>query len=226
MFESRLSEFAHKNNLNASVVQELVQIFNEALVEIGQGILKDVPTKPTTTKTPVKTQNKPEAQKWASKVAQAFAEEKEFTLDDFPGIEKVTKQHMLELLKKKDTQTTKQVTKESPSGSTSKDTPKRKVQCNGLTAKGDPCTRTGTVQPDGSKNCYCFRHADTWKDFETTVSSDSDSDDELVEEKIEIPVKESFSKDIPKIKDSYHATQSDSDDKLEEDYLVYLDQQT
>ena len=92
---------------------------------------------------------------------------------------------MLELLKKKDTQTTKQVTKGSPSGSTSNGTPKRKVQCNGLTAKGDPCTRTGTVQPDGSKNCYCFRHADNWKDFETTVSSDSDSDDELEEEKID-----------------------------------------
>ena len=189
MFESRLSEFATKNDLDATVVQELVQIFNEALVEIGQGILKDVPTKSTTTKTHVKTQNKPEVQKWASKVAQAFAEEKELTLDDFPGIEKVTKQHMLEFLKKKDTQTTKQVTKGSPSGSTYKVTPKRKVQCNGLTAKGDPCTRTGTVQPDDSKNCYCFRHADNWKDFETTVSSDSDSDNELEEEKIE-PCKE------------------------------------
>jgi len=183
MFESRLSEFATKNDLDATVVQELVQIFNEALVEIGQAILKDTPNK-SVTKT-VKTINKGEGQKWASKVAQAFAEEKELTLDDFPGIDKVTKQHMLEFLKKKDTQTTKQVTKGSPSGSTSKGTPKRKVQCNGLTAKGDPCTRTGTVQPDGSKNCYCFRHADNWKDFETTVSSDSDSDDELEEEKIE-----------------------------------------
>lgn len=183
MFESRLSEFANKNDLDASVVQELVQIFNEALVEIGQGILKDVPTKSTITKTPVKTQNKPEVQKWASKVAQAFAEEKELTLDDFPGIEKVTKQHMLELIKKKDTQP-KQPMKESPSGSTSKGTPKRKVQCNGLTAKGEPCTRAGTVHPDNSKNYYCFRHADNWKDFETTISSDSDSDDELEEEKI------------------------------------------
>jgi hypothetical protein len=183
MFESRLSEFATKNDLDATVVQELVQIFNEALVEIGQAILKDTPNNPVT-KT-VKTVNKGEGQKWASKVAQAFAEEKELTLDDFPGIDKVTKQHMLEFLKKKDTQTTKQVTKGSPSGSTSNGKPKRKVQCNGLTAKGDPCTRTGTVQPDGSKNCYCFRHADNWKDFETTVSSDSDSDDELEEEKIE-----------------------------------------
>lgn len=185
MFESRLSEFADKNELDAGVVQELVQIFNEALVEIGQAILKDAPTRPTTVQKTTKIVNKGEGQKWASKVAQAFAEEKELTLDDFPGIEKVTKQHMLELLKKKDTQTTKHVTKGSPSGSTSKGTPKRKVQCNGLTAKGDPCTRTGTVQPDGSKNCYCFRHADNWKDFETTVSSDSDSDDELEEEKID-----------------------------------------
>ena len=191
MFETRLSEFATNNNLDTSVVQELVQIFNEALVEIGQAILKDTPNNQVT-KT-VKTINKGEGQKWASKVAQAFAEEKELTLDDFPGIEKVTKQHMLEFLKKKNTQTTKQVTKSSPSGSPSgstvKGTPKRKVQCNGLTAKGDPCTRTGTVQPDGSKNCYCFRHADNWKDFETIVSSDSDSDDELEEEKIE-PCKE------------------------------------
>lgn len=183
MFESRLSEFATKNHLDTTVVQELVQIFNEALVEIGQAILKDTPNNSVTKN--VKTKNKGEGQKWASKVAQAFAEEKELTLDDFPGIEKVTKQHMLEFIKNKDTQTTKQVTKGSPSGSTSNGTPKRKVQCNGLTAKGEPCTRTGTVQPDGSKNCYCFRHADNWKDFETTVSSDSDSDDELEEEKIE-----------------------------------------
>ena len=184
MFESRLSEFANKNELDASVVQELVQIFNEALVEIGQGILKDAPTK-AVDQNATKITKKGDSQRWASKVAQAFAEEKELTLDDFPGIEKVTKQHMLELLKKKDTQTTKQVTKGSPSGSTFNGTPKRKVQCNGLTAKGDPCTRTGTVQPDGSKNSYCFRHADNWKDFETTVSSDSDSDDELEEEPVE-----------------------------------------
>ena len=184
MFESRLCEFATKNQLDVVVVQELVQIFNEALVEVGQGILRDVPAKSTPVQKTTKSINKGEGQKWASKVAEAFAEEKELTLDDFPNIEKVTKQHMLEFIKKKDTQTTKQVTKGSPSGSTSKGTQKRKVQCNGLTAKGDPCTRTGTVQPDGSKNCYCFRHADNWKDFETIVSSDSDTDDELEEENI------------------------------------------
>jgi len=182
MFESRLSEFATRNDLDACVVQELVQIFNEALVEIGQAILKDSPKEAVSMQ---KNTNKGEEQRWASRVAHAFAEDKELTLDDFPGIEKVTKQHMLELLKKKGTKTTKQVTTSSPSESTPSGKTQRKVQCNGLTAKGDPCTRTGTVQPDCSKNFYCFRHADNWKDFETTVSSDSDSDDELDEEKIE-----------------------------------------
>lgn len=179
MFETRLADFAARNELDTSVVQELVQIFNEALIEIGQGILKDVPNKPNIIQNTKKIINKGEGQRWASKVAQSFAEEKELTLDDFPGIEKVTKQHMLKFLQQKNTQPTKQVVKGSPVNSVSKETTKRKVQCNGLNAKGDPCTRTGTCKPGDSKNYYCFRHADNWKDFETTVSSDSDSDDEL-----------------------------------------------
>jgi hypothetical protein len=182
MFENRLAEFAESHNLPSESVQELVQLFNEALVEIGQGILKE--TKPTTKTVLGKTQN----QRWASKVAQGYAEENEVTLDDFPGIEKVTKQNILDFLKSKPTsnssgKSTSQVSKAaSPSTNTSPAQPKRKVQCNGLTAKGEPRTRTGTVQPDGSKNCYCFRHADNWKDFENTVSSDSDSDSDLEEE--------------------------------------------
>ena len=184
MFANRLTEFTVKYELDAVVIQELVQIFNEALVEIGQGILKDSPVKSSnpSTKHPVA----PTEQKWASKVAQAFAEEKELTLDDFPGVDKVTKIHILELMKTKIKHKNLPV-KESPSAEKKETTViKKKVQCNGLTAKGEPCTRTGTIQPGSSKNCYCFRHSDNWKDFETTVSSDSDSDDELEEEKTEL----------------------------------------
>lgn len=176
MFETRLTEFANKNQLDAEVVQELVQIFNEALVEIGQAILKDVPNK--TVNTVKKSTGKVVGQRWASKVAEAFAKEKDLTLDDFPGIEKVTKQHMIEHIK------TKEVKDEgSPTPSVPKSSPKRKVQCNGLTGKGEHCTRTGTIKPDGCNNYYCFRHADSWKDFETCVSSDSDEDD-LKEEEV------------------------------------------
>jgi hypothetical protein len=186
MFETRLTEFVTKNDLDTSVVQELVQIFNEALIEIGQGILNDIPSKSSLSKKTTKITNNAMCQKWASKVAQSFAEEKELTLDDFPGIEKVTKQHMLDFLKHKGKQSiTKPTPQQPPTGSASSDIIKRKVQCNGLTVKGDPCVRTGTVKPDGSDNYYCFRHTDSWKDFETNdVSSDSDSEIELEEESL------------------------------------------
>jgi len=196
MFETRLTKFASENELSPDVVQDLIQIFNEALVEIGQGILNNTTkTQKTVNKTTTHI-HKEVGQKWASKVAQGFAEEKELTLDDFPGIEKITKHHILELLKTKSVSVAKQVKQESPKGSTSNGSHRRKVQCNGLTAKGEPCTRTGTINPDGSQNHYCFRHADNWKDYETNMSSDSDSDDDvLCEEKPEQPQEDNIVKD-------------------------------
>lgn len=194
MFEQRLTDFVTRHAIDTAVVPELVQLFNDALVEIGQGILNEAKpgdAKPVSTKISVKTKkgNQP---RWASKIAEAFAKEKEVTLDDFADLEKITKQHILDLLKTrlpvpnptpKSKASTPKSTASTPKSTAS--TSKKKVQCNGLTAKGEPCTRTGTVTPDSAKNCYCFRHADQWRDFETTVSSDSDddSDDEPPPEK-------------------------------------------
>jgi hypothetical protein len=188
MFVSRLSAFSERNGLSEECVGELVELFNAALVEVGQGILRD--TGKDTVKETVKGvkgvketvkgvgKGTGEVQRWASKVAESFADEKGLTLDDFPGVMKVTKQHMLDHLKTQRTPTTGTgVKKGSPADSVSSSgKPVKKVQCNGMTNKGEPCTRTGTIVPDGAKNCYCFRHADQWRDFETTVSSDSDSD--------------------------------------------------
>jgi hypothetical protein len=50
-----------------------------------------------------------------------------------------------------------------------------KEKCNGITKDGNPCNLNATKTPDGSKKCYCFRHAIDWKQYE--VSSDSDNDD-------------------------------------------------
>ena len=181
MFEQRLTDFVTRHAIDTAVVPELVQLFNDALVEIGQGILNEAKpgdTKPVSTKTSAKTK-KGDQSRWASKVAEAFAKEKDVTLDDFPDLEKITKQHILDLLKTRppEPKPTPKSTTSTPK-STASTSSKRKVQCNALTAKGEPCTRTGTVTPESAKNCYCFRHADQWRDFETTVSSDSDSDDE------------------------------------------------
>ena len=169
MFASKLSEFVEREGLSVEKTGELIQLFNEALVEIGQGILKESrPRKEVANKGVVG------EQRWASKVAEAFAVEKGLSLGDFPGVGKVTKQHMLDHLKG----TGKMSPVVSVKGSPSVGVKGKKVQCSGLTAKGEPCTRTGTVTPDGAKNCYCFRHADAWRDFETCMSSDSEVEEE------------------------------------------------
>lgn len=51
-----------------------------------------------------------------------------------------------------------------------------KEKCNGVTKDGNPCNLNATKTPDGSKKCYCFRHAIDWKQYE--VSSDSDFENE------------------------------------------------
>lgn len=196
MFADRLKNFVEREGLKDECVQELVQLFNDSLVEIGQYILNETKGRPShpvqKDKQPAKTEGGQVNQKWASKVAQAFAEEKELTLDDFPGVEKVTKQHMLDHLKQNNkkegagSKPRKVVTPPpqeksshppTPNGDASSK-PQKKVICSGFTKGGDPCSRTGTVTPDGAKNCYCFRHADQWKDFECEVSSDSDLEED------------------------------------------------
>lgn len=192
MFEEHLREFCEKNNLGDEGVSELLELFNSALLEVGRGILDSVKEKSTNKdvekSTKKITKNSGVEQRWASKVSANYAMENNLTLDNFHGIEKVTKQHILDFLKDNGTTKEKQKinksstspsnTQSSPQTSASpKTTSKKKVQCNGFNAKG-ACTRTGTVIPNGAKNSYCFRCAESWNDFETAVSSDSDTDPE------------------------------------------------
>lgn len=191
MFVSRLSAFSERNGLSEECVGELVELFNAALVEVGQGILRDTGGKGKGVgngdvggKGKGNGKGSGDVQRWASRVAETFATEKGLTLDDFPDVLKVTKQHMLDHIKAQ-RGTGDGVGKGSPADSVASGGEAsgkaggkagRKVHCNGMTNKGEPCTRTGTIFPEGAANCYCFRHADQWRDFETTVSSDSDSD--------------------------------------------------
>ena len=51
---------------------------------------------------------------------------------------------------------------------------REKVICSGINKKGEACKSVGTIQPDGAKKKYCFRHAEDFRSFEC----DSDSSDE------------------------------------------------
>lgn len=189
MFESELRKFCVDHELGDEVVEDLLNLFNTALLEIGRGILDSVKIKNVEKKVEKKVvkKNSSTEQRWASKVSANYAMENNLTLDNFEGIEKVTKQHILDYLKENTTnktispKTSTPKTTEKQIKGESSTTSKKKVQCNGFNQKG-ACTRTGTVIPDGAKNSYCFRCADNWADFETTVSSDSDSESESEQE--------------------------------------------
>jgi NADH:ubiquinone oxidoreductase subunit len=76
-----------------------------------------------------------------------------------------------------------------------KDKTVTKEKCNGVTKDGNPCNLNATKTPDGSKKCYCFRHAIDWKQYE--VSSDSDFENEIErEEKDPVPNKKLVHEDI------------------------------
>ena len=53
--------------------------------------------------------------------------------------------------------------------------------CSGINKKGECCKSTGTLNPNGAKKKYCFRHAEDWRSYEC----DSDSSDEEEEEENE-----------------------------------------
>jgi hypothetical protein len=61
-----------------------------------------------------------------------------------------------------------------------------KEKCNGITKDGNPCNLNATKNPDGSKKCYCFRHAIDWKQYEVSSDSDYESEDKKIQEDIEI----------------------------------------
>lgn len=177
--ESKFVDFKTKHDLEDEAIAEILVIFNEAFVELAHKLLasNDIQI-PKNVKEPSKTYTGPK--KWATKIAAEYAAENEVTLDDFDK-EKVTKKDIDEFVKAKNNTkmpslNTKQKKSVASSSNEVKSTTEVKEKCKGLTKSGEPCNRPGTEKPNGSKNCFCFRHAMDWKNYE--VSSDSELEEE------------------------------------------------
>ena len=184
--ESRFTCFKTKHNLDESAMEELLNLFNDSFIELAHKLLENSPKTPSPTvknSKPVSSGEK----KWATKIAAEYASENNLTLDDFDK-EKITKKdidlHMKEGKKvskklphvKSNKEETKDAKWYEAGPGKSKET---HGKCCGMNKSGDPCLKQGTVNPENSKNYYCFRHAVDWKNFE--VSSDSDLDVEELE---------------------------------------------
>ena len=66
---------------------------------------------------------------------------------------------------------------------------REKVICSGINKKGECCKSVGTIQPEGAKKKYCFRHAEDFRSFECDSDS-SDEDNTINEENDNENVKE------------------------------------
>ena len=185
--ESRFTCFKTKHNLDDCAMEELLNLFNDSFIELAHRLLQNSPNTPT----PTVKNSKPISsgvKKWATKIAAEYASENNLTLDDFDK-EKITKKDIDLYLKEGKTaskkipqiRSNKEETKDVKWYEAGSGKPKKEShgKCCGMNKSGDPCLKEGTVNPENSKNYYCFRHAVDWKNFE--VSSDSDLDVEELE---------------------------------------------
>ena len=204
---TEIDKYMEKYNIDYDGKVEMLEILNKSLIMISKGILETtevkVPDKKVNNK--VKEEVNEERKRYKSRKAEEYAEEHNLTLEDFT-IEEVSKKDVenkvREVAKRtKETkieskitkESTKVITKESTKESTKENKiseikkSKEKVICSGINKKGESCKSVGTIQPNGAKKRYCFRHAEDFTSFE--CDSDS-SDDEETEEELKEELKE------------------------------------
>ena len=189
---TEIEQYIEKYNIGEDGKKEMIEILNKSLIMISRGILETKNTKEiqNTSKDTIKTTEK--ASKFKSKKAEDYAEEHNLTLDDF-DIKEVSKKDVenkvREMTKvRKDPSlsiTSKSSSKSSNESSSSSSLTqvkksKEKVICCGINKKGEPCKSVGTIQPDGAKKKYCFRHAEDFRSFECeSDSSDCEEEEPL-----------------------------------------------
>lgn len=193
--ESRFNEFQTEYNLNDEAMGKLLGLFNDAFIDIAHKLISEakIPTNTSsiiTAKSKQKSSKNPPVKRWATKIAADYGLENNLTLDDFDVDNlkdgKITKNDINAYIKdnKKDAKktprlNTKKVYKTEEPWYKNQAQEKTVHKCCGMNKSGDPCKQPGTVNPDGAKNHYCFRHGVDWKNFE--VSSDSDLEEEALD---------------------------------------------
>lgn len=115
------------------------------------------------------------SKKFASNVAKEYAEENQVSLDDFDTDGKVTKNDIIQFLKKRKTTNKKEKGETSSAATKKQKVQTDKIICHGLTKTGEPCkTRAKSEKPDGAQYHYCPKHYENWNMFE----NQSDTEDE------------------------------------------------
>lgn len=184
---SEISSYCSKYSIDEEGQKELLNLLNRSLCIISSEILK----KEVKEVKEVKIEG---SKKYKSRKAEEYAEEHGLSLSDF-SISEVSKKDVenkvREMTKlKKDNKLEKKESSKESSKEESKEIKKSKerVICSGINKKGEACKSVGTIQPEGAKKKYCFRHAEDFGSFEC----DTDSSDEEEEKCLEVEEEKSL----------------------------------
>ncbi len=181
--ETKFNDFKTKHDLDDSAIAELLKIFNDSFIDLAHKLLNEAPSDTSSQGSQGSQGSKKYSgpKKFATKIAAEYADENNVTLDMFQK-EKITKKDIDEFIKSNKISGIPKLNTELRK----KETPiKHGELCKGLTKNGEPCNRLGTEKPEGSKNCFCFRHALDWKNYE--ISSDSDlHEEDVLEDSLEL----------------------------------------
>lgn len=203
---SKIEEFVRRNGMSEDVKREMLEILNESLLEISHGIMNERRVNEVKDVKDHKNIKSTESSKkrYKSKKAEEYAEEHGLSLEDF-AIDEISKKDV-ETKVRNMTKNKKDVTtKETTVQKSSKEVKREKIICSGINKKGEGCKSVGTIQPEGAKKKYCFRHAEDFRSFE--CDSDSSDDEE----------KESEEKECTPCETSTQNNNSD-DELVEEEY--------
>ena len=184
---SKIEEFVSRNGMSEDVKREILEILNESLLEISRGIMNE--SREVNVKEGKKEKVKNVEKRYKSKKAEEYAEEHGLSLEDFEMNEiskkdVETKVREMTKNKKEKVITTRSKTntdEESSSKNNKSEVKREKVICSGINKKGEACKSVGTIQPEGAKKKYCFRHAEDFKSFECDTDSSDDEEKESEE---------------------------------------------
>ena len=164
----KIEKFVEENKLSESGKREILEILNESLLEISMEIMS---TK--------RVNKKDKDKKYKSKKAEEYAEEHGIDISEFEKSE-ISKKDVEDKVREKVKEKSKIENKVEKKEVEIK---RERVICSGINKKGEGCKSVGTIQPEGAKRKYCFKHAEDFRSFE--CQSDSSENEELGEEKIE-----------------------------------------
>ena len=170
-----IKSYSSKYKLGEEGEKELIILMNNLMKEKERENIGEI-IKKTIEETLKKEEKEKKKKKYKSRKAEEYAEEHGIEIEEFE-MNEISKKDVENKIKEK----TKKENNKIEIKLEKKVCEKRKVICSGINKKGEACKSTGTINPEGAKKHYCFRHAEDWKSFE--CESDS-SDEELDLKKI------------------------------------------